>query len=716
MHKNLILLLVLFFTATISQAADPTIWATNSRNEFLKGEAKGVSVTDTGAIVVSPKLTESYNTQQSYIWSSAADNSGNVYLGTGNDGKIFKVGANGSGALFTDLNELDVSALAIGKDGALYAGTSPDGKVYRIDSSGKAETYFDPADKYIWSLAAASDGSLVIGTGENGKIYRVRSANANPDSSLAFDSSDTHIITMKADKNGNVYAGTDSNGLVLRIGADNKVFALLDAPLREIHEIAVGPDGSVYALALSDSASASRPVPAGPAGAVEVPTPPIPVPGGDPLGGDQPPPKSRYDLTASKSAVFRIRPDGGNEVIWNSPNVTGFSVFANQGGVLIGTSDKGRIYSVTNDGRETLLLQTNEGQVSTILSDGKKLFATSSNQGKLYSFGTETGATGSFESNVRDARGTALWGRIWWRGNGSIQIQTRTGNTQKPDETWSDWSANLADPKGAQVSSPRARFMQWRATLNGGATLNEVNVSYLAQNIAPEVLQIQLMPTSVGLASNPPMQIDPNIETSGLDPAIFGMAAPPAIPRRVYQRGARGLQWTAEDRNGDKLEYDIYYREESATAFRLLRAGLKDPFFTLDGLSMADGRYVFKVVAKDTPSNPLPQSFSGEKISDVIEIDNTAPVVTAVGTPSVSGERARVTFEAADTTSFIKRAEYSIDGSEWLPVYAEDGISDSQRERYVFDVMLKSAGEYSVTLRVFDDAGNIGTAKVLVRR
>lgn len=717
MQKTLTLFFVLLFTVTISQAADPTIWATNSRAEFLRGEAKGVSITDTGAIVVSPKLTESFNTQQSYVWSSAADSSGNVYLGTGNDGKIFKVGANGSGALFADLAELDVSALAIGKDGALYAGTSPDGKVYRIDSSGKAETYFDPADKYIWSLATASDGSLVVGTGENGKIYRIKAANASPDISLAFDSSDTHIITLTADKSGNVYAGTDSNGLVLRIGPDNKVFALLDAPLREIHELAIGPDGSVYALALSDSASASRPAASiGPAaGPGEVPTPPN-VPGGDPLGGDQQPPKSRYDLTATKSVVFRIRPDGGNEVIWNSQSVTGFSVFANQGGVLIGTSDKGRIFNVTNDGRETLLLQTNEGQVSTILSDGKKLFATSSNQGKLYNFGTETGATGSFESNVRDARGTALWGRIWWRSSGNVSIQTRTGNTAKPDETWSDWSANITDPKGAQISSPRARFMQWRATLSGASTLNEVSVSYLAQNIAPEVLAIQLMPTSVGLASNPPIQIDPNIETAGLDPAIFGMAAPPAMPRRVYQRGARGLQWTAEDRNGDKLEYDLYYREANEANFRLLRSGLRDPFFTLDGLSMADGRYVFKIIAKDSPSNPIAQSLSGEKISDVIEIDNTVPVVTAIGAPAISGDRARVTFEATDTTSFIKRAEYSIDGSDWLPVYAEDGISDSGRERYVFDVMTKSAGEYSVVLRVFDDAGNIGTAKILVKR
>ena len=52
------------------------------------------------------------------------------------------------------------------------------------------------------------------------------------------------------DKQGNLYAGTDSNGIVMRFGADGKPFGLLDSPLREIHELAVGPDGSVYVLAL----------------------------------------------------------------------------------------------------------------------------------------------------------------------------------------------------------------------------------------------------------------------------------------------------------------------------------------------------------------------------------------------------------------------------------------------------------------------------------
>src|SRR4026208_628233 len=114
------------------QAGQPAIWETSGRTELLKGDSRGVSISDTGLLMLAPKLTEVFNTQQTYIWSSAVDNQGNVYLGTGHDGKTYRITAAGSGSLLYDATELDVTALAIGRDGVVFAGTSPDGKVYRI--------------------------------------------------------------------------------------------------------------------------------------------------------------------------------------------------------------------------------------------------------------------------------------------------------------------------------------------------------------------------------------------------------------------------------------------------------------------------------------------------------------------------------------------------------------------------------------------------------
>ncbi len=225
-----------------------------------------------------------------------------------------------------------------------------------------------------------------------------------------------------------------------------------------------------------------------------------------------------------------------------------------------------------------------------------------------------------------------------------------------------------------------------------------------------------MLPTNVGLLPNPPQQIDPNIELSGMDPAQFGIPNAAVAPRRVFQRGATSLQWTAEDRNGDKLVYDIYYRELSETTFKLLRGDVTDTFLAIDGQALADGRYVFKVVAKDSPSNPATLALSGERLSEPVDIDNTPPTVTVVGTPQISGDRAKVVFDAKDASSYLTRAEYSVNGGPWMPIYADDGISDGPAERYTVDISVKTPGEYDVTIRVYDVNSNSGNARAVVRR
>jgi hypothetical protein len=712
-------------------AGQPAIWETSGRAELLKGDARGVSISDTGVLMLSPKLTEVFNTQQTYVWSSVVDNQGNVYLGTGHDGKTYKIPANGTGAVLFDAAELDVTALAVARDGAVFAGTSPDGKVYRIAPDGRADVYFDPGDKYIWSLAIMSDGSLAVGTGDSGKLYRVRAAGANPDSSLLVSTNQTHVISLAVTPQGDLIAGTDSGGLVLRVSPDGKMFALFDTQLREIHALAPAADGSIYALALSDAAASARapstpvvsPQPSdGATPTTSVTITPIDE-AGNPIQTPGLPTRSRSDVSNARSAVFRILPDGATDVVWSSPTVTAFSIAPGlqSGSVLIGTADKGRIYSVTNDGRDTLLLQSPEGQISSLLVRNNQIYAASSNQGKLFRFGNELVSEGTFESPVRDAKLTASWGRIWWRGAGAVEVQTRTGNGERPDATWSDWSAAYRSPEGNQISSPRARFIQWRATVRASGSsstpswVEDVSVAYLPRNVAPEVLSISVLPIGVGLQQMAQVTVDPNVESSGLDPSVFGPVAQ-VPPRRFYQRGARSFQWQAEDRNSDTLEYAIYYRALNEQTFRLLKDKLRDNFYTIDGAALADGRYVIKVVASDAPDNPAGQTLSGERLSEPVDIDNTPPVVKTTGQPQITGNSIRVIFAVDDATGKVKKADASLNGATWLPVFPDDGIADSGHEVYTVEFGQLGPGEHTISLRTFDSSGNVGTLSVTVRR
>src|ERR1044071_6140708 len=109
----LFFIFILSLSVFAVSASGPVFWRVNTRAEVEKGDAQGVSIADNGTITLAPSLVEAFDTQQAYIWSAASDAAGNVYLGTGHEGRVFKVDAGGRGALFYKTSEQDVMALAV---------------------------------------------------------------------------------------------------------------------------------------------------------------------------------------------------------------------------------------------------------------------------------------------------------------------------------------------------------------------------------------------------------------------------------------------------------------------------------------------------------------------------------------------------------------------------------------------------------------------------
>jgi hypothetical protein len=69
MTKPAFFLLILAIFVSSALASGPSVWSVNSRAEVMRGDARGVSIDDTGAITLAPKLTEVMKTDQPYIWS-----------------------------------------------------------------------------------------------------------------------------------------------------------------------------------------------------------------------------------------------------------------------------------------------------------------------------------------------------------------------------------------------------------------------------------------------------------------------------------------------------------------------------------------------------------------------------------------------------------------------------------------------------------------------
>jgi hypothetical protein len=695
------------FVCAPAWASKPVYFELEGRPGVEKGSAEGISIAENGAIALAPAFQSVYDTGQTYVWSSAADQAGTVYLGTGHEGRVYAVDAGGKGRQVLDTEELDVTALAVDGAGGLFVATSPDGRIYRVTRDGASSVYFDPEDKYIWALAFR-DNVLYAGTGEKGIIYRVTAAGKGEP---WVDSDEVHIISLAFTARGELLAGTDPGALVLRIGADGKPFTLFDSPLQETHAVRVAPDGAVFALMIASSAATTASEQTS-VTVVESATTTASAPDIASIGASEV--KGRRDTSDAKSVVYRIAPDGTTDVVWNSKSVVGYALHVAGDRVLVGTGDRGRIIAIdplTADA--TVLVQSTEDQTSTFVTVGPTVYATSNTVGKLFRLGPGTAARGTYEAPVHDAKSVSQWGRLSMRGATGVATETRSGNTETPDSTWSAWQpVRVADGAGA-IPSPPARYIQWRLALTGeGARAQAVAISYLPRNVAPEVTLLAVLPTGIGLQETPQQPIDPGILSSGFEPSIFGLSAN-LPPRRVYQEGARSLIWQAKDPDDERLAYSIFYRALNETAWHPLAVGLTNAYFTIDSDALPDGIYLFRVVADDSPSNPTRFVLSGERLADPAEVDNTPPVATAAK-PAVTGDDVDVVFSVADMTSRVVRGAYSLDGGPWQPVYPEDGIADSANEVFRVRVPALAPGEHSVAFRAADANLNVGSSKVTV--
>jgi hypothetical protein len=625
--------------------------------------------------------------------------------------------------------------MALDSAGVLYVGTSPDGKVYKVTGPNQFSEFCSPEGKYIWSMVFDAADNLYVGTGGSGIIYKV---DKEGNKSAFYTCADNHAVTLLRENN-NLLVGTAPGGLVVEITPDGKGFTLADTPLEEVRSLSVDASGMIYAVASAssrESAKATSQAKNKPAtvsaGAGPITTITVEAIAG--ISGKTEEAKTKAansteENAAFKSAVYAIAKTGGIEAIYYSDYQMAFDAsLQTDGSVLLATGPKGRLVSIDPTRQITVLTDTPEEDMTRILTAGDAIYAAGSNRGKVYRLTNQKAQSGTFVSKTLDAKTVASWGKIFWRGNG-VELSTRSGNTEKADVSWSPWSDPYRSP-GQQIVSPRARYLQWRATFkrNTSATppsandaLERLQIAYLQQNLRPQVASIEVLPYGVELqkqssiALGLPFSMPTTADGRSLNaPRERGKERQPLAPRQALQLGAQSFTWKAVDENEDELEYYLYFKGEGETDWKLLGKKLQDAFYTLNGASIPDGTYRLKVVASDAPSNPYDKFLVGELISDSFVISNTSPQVEITGN-KVTGKRIEVQFRARVTVGNIATAEFSIDGGEWNLIFPSDGIADSGLEDYRFVTWELPVGEHLIGIRTSDRDGNSGAAKLIMK-
>jgi sugar lactone lactonase YvrE len=702
-------------------ARQATVWTQTSQADFERGTALNTAVSTNGEVRLVPGLKLMHEDSEQFVWS-VTGTGGAVYAGTGNGGQVLKVDAEGKPSVFFRTSELEVHAVARDKAGNVYAGTSPNGKVFRIAPDGNGTEILaingkagesEEAGKFVLSLAVADDGTVYAGTGPEGKIYRIKPG-APAEDLCTLPTKHVTSLLLTADA---LYAGTAEEGSIFRVsttgpGVPKMVY---DTPQAVITGLARDRQGNLYAAC------------------------------------------------APSGEIYKIEPDGTPTVHFNKSKGALYGLIIDQGGNLM-TCSANSIMRVEQDGTATILSDKRNGQFTCIAWDETgRIVAGSANIGSVYRL-TPT-VSGAFESTVHDAKLPARWGRIRFTAmvpdSATLGLETRSGNTPDPDVTWSAWEKPTAREGSMFVSSPEARFLQYRVLFQaeqGSPALRDISIYYMSRNQAPKLT----LATPVGgevLKGSYTVKwsaADPDSDTltyeveyssdggrtwksAGEKPTSSAAPAKPeASTRPTRASAAEALKRYREQLDADKsmtpAQRDENYNKAKALVEKYLdedppaAAGPRAPAaptvsvktgstrvaqITWDTTDLPDGIYQLRVTATDKASNPG-EPLSDSKVTEPFIVSNTPPqlFVFSRGIEVDAAKKSAVVTGFGSGRVALKGAEFRLGTGEWTAIEAEDGIWDSANEHFRFPLADLSSGEQSLEVKLVDTAGNASITRV----
>jgi hypothetical protein len=644
-----------------------------SLDDLSGGDLAGVSVGSDGVVRAGWTLGSVSLPEEAATTATCAVllADGSLLVGTGPGGKVVRIAADRV-TVFADTKENAVSGLALDKRGNVFASTTSN-KIYRL-SQGKAEVFATLPDiDSVYAIAFDPAGALYAATGSEGRILRVDPSGA---ASGYFKVDDPFVVSLAVGDDGALYAGTSGKGLLYRVTGPGRASVLYDFRGEDVHAVVVGPNHTIFAI-VNEGATAAGNEPS------ESP-PPRRSSGGRVPPGPSAAPRSK----PGKGSLWRFDAQGRPERLMHHDDTHYLSLALDEHGApFVGTGAEGRVYTVDDAHVVSLVADTDERQVGAIGLAGRARFVIGSDPAVYHRIESIGGPDAVWTSRPLDAGLRARFGHLSWSSTGTIEVSTRTGDTQTPDTTWSAWSAPVAN--GGLTANPAGRFVQLRARLrDAAATLSNVTLAFVTENLRAVVTEISARSKAGSHESKE------GIVQSGSEP--------PKHDSVVH------VTWKVDNPDNDELRYRVQFRREGAGRWLDVTRPdevLTKPELDWDTAALPEGRYRVRVDASDDISNPPTDATHHALEVPSVLVDNTPPVFKAI---AMQGRRLRA--EAVDGLGPIARIEVAIDGRlEWRPLAPADGIFDSADEAVDTDLtplLPPGPGPHIVAVRAFDAAGN----------
>lgn len=676
--------------AVVASAAETQWWIHDAPGDYARAESQGVSVRPDGSLTLGPAHSVVAADSMRTVWALAVLADGSIAL-AGDRGRIDRWTASGGIRPWARLGTREIFCLVADGDGVV-AGTGPDGLVYRIGARGDTTRLASTGEKYVWALARAGKSAWYAATGTKGRLVRIEGGVTR----TLLDTEESNLISLAEDGAGGVYAGGDSKGRIVRVRADGRATTVFDAPEDEVRALTVDPSGVLWAAALSATAVNAA------------------DDGDDSVG----PTPVRAAPSGGKAVVYRIAPDSSAVAWWNSPQPMVFALAWSPEGLYAATGNRAGVFRIERPNGATQILAPAQGQMTALIrAKNGTLHAASSNPATLHRLGPATANRGDLIQGVLDGRRFVRFGRLYWEGAGSASFSTRSGNTDAPDTTWSDWRGLGAD---ARIESPAARFLQWKVTAADPAMrIDRVTAAYREENLPPRVEDLSVAAQGrdfrdgeLGTRSESVTQSLPGGQKVEYSVSLSANKALRELP--LWARGLRTLTWRGFDPNGDALRYRVLVQARGSDRWVEIGKDLEATLFTWNTNTLPDGNYLLKIIASDAPGNAVGEERTAEAVSEIFRVDNTAPEVSSLSLSARPGG-ALVEGSAEDSSGPIIRLEVAIDDGSWRTLTPEGGLADSSPLRFRTELRELAPGDHLVSIRAVDMAGNAATRASTVR-
>jgi hypothetical protein len=500
---------------------------------------------------------------------------------------------------------------------------------------------------------------------------------------LVWDSGDKHVVSLADGADGTLLAGTSGEAILYRVRPDGRSEALQDFDADEVRAIA--RVGNVSYVAVNDFERNEPRESNGQAKGTKVVSS-----GSSPVSPGSLP---RPGQVKAKGTIYRVEEDGRVEAVFGLPNGYFTALLADASGELyaaIGT--EGKLYRILPDRTAALALDLPERQALTVVRSGNGFLVGTGDGGGVFRARPATEKDARYLSKVLDADYRARWGELRLAGSSGLVLETRSGNTAKPDKSWSEWrrldgAKTTGEDTEGKVASPPSRYLQYRITLAGSRpVVRDVTIYALPQNQRARVTEF------------------------GAEEASAGGQGGSAARERSHSSVLK-LRWKVENPDGDELIYRLWYRQENEPLWRPLGGpdALTKPELDWNTESVPDGSYVVRIWTSDARAVPAEQALDSTFASAPLLVDNGRPELT--GLAATAGT---VTGQARDAASPISSIEYAVDGGEWRPATPTDGILDQRAEGFTVKLPPLAAGAHVVSVRAWDAANNVGNGKIVV--